>query len=277
MSKIEERKSVINQFVELAEESGAVGAVIVRGDDATESGDLRVDAVPYEASEIGSTYTRINYILSSELDITDSKPISRDENSRVKMYALENGVQLTVRVAPLEAVQNDGGWYRIVFDDMNAASVLGAGVPEDILCDLAPAPAPAPAEEAQPEPEPTIAPVPVPVEAVPAQVIAEEPKQDMDDETKEYIEFVARNMKNAQRSIASGQMIRAGEIIGMLRKMAIELICVRQGIEENFDQAIDFIECEEKHMIEKTYPRSMDQTGYAMALATLSELFDRLI
>lgn len=277
MSKIEERKSVISQFVELAEESGAVGAVIVRGDDATESGDLRVDAVAYDASETGSAYTRINYILSSELDITDAKPISRDENSVVKMYALENGVQLTVRVAPLEAVQNDGGWYRIVFDDMNAAGVLGESVSEDILCDLAPAPAPA--EEAQPEPESTFAPVPVvvPVEEAPVQAAPEEPKQEMDDETKEYIDFVARNMKNAQRSIASGQMIRAGEIIGMLRKMAIELICVRQGIEENFDQAIDFIECEEKHMLAKTYPRSMDQSGYAIALATLSELFDRLI
>lgn len=272
MSKIEERKSVISEFVELAEESGAVGAVIVRGDDATESGDLRIDAVAYDASETGSAYTRVNYFLSSEFDVTEAKPISRSENGIIKLYVLENGVNLTVRVAPLEAVQNDAGWYRIVFDDMNAAGVLGASVPEDILCDLAPAPV----EEAQPEEEAVIAPVPV-VEEAPAEEAADGIMQDMDDETKEYIEFVARNMKNAQRSIASGQMIRAGEIIGMLRKMAIELICVRNGIDENFDQAIDFIECEEKNMLMKTYPRSMEQSGYAMALAALSELFDRLI
>lgn len=274
MSKIEERKSVINQFVELAEESGTVGAVIVRGDDATESGDLRIDAVSYDASEVGSAYTRVNYILSSELDITDSKPVSRDENSRVKMYVLENGVQLTVRVASLEAVQNDGGWYRIVFDDMNAAGVLGESVPEDILCDLAPAPV---EEEPEEEPAPVVAPVPVavPVEETPAPV--EEPKQAEEAEVDEYVEFIARNMKNAQRSIASGQTIRAAEIISVLRKMAIELICVRNGIDENFDQAIDFIECEEKHMLMKTYPRNMEPSSFAMALAALSELFDRLV
>lgn len=274
MSKIEERKSVISEFVELAEESGAVGAVIVRGDDATESGDLRIDAVAYDASEISSAYTRVNYFLSSDFDVAEAKPISKGAEGIVKLYVLENGVQLTVRVASLEAVQNDGGWYRIVFDDMNAAGVLGASVPEDILCDLAPAPA----EEIQPEAETIVAPVPVAVEETPAEPAADDAiMQGLDDETKEYIEFVARNMKNAQRSIASGQMIRAGEVIGMLRKMAIELICVRNGIDENFDQAIDFIECEEKNMLMKTYPRSMEQGSYAMALAALSELFDRLI
>lgn len=275
MSKIEERKSVISEFVELAEESGAVGAVIVRGNDATESGDLRIDAVAYDASEISSAYTRVNYFLSSDFDVAEAKPISKGAEGIVKLYVLENGVQLTVRVASLEAVQNDGGWYRIVFDDMNAAGVLGASVPEDILCDLAPAPA---VEEVQPEAETIVAPVPVAVEETPAEPAADDAiMQGLDDETKEYIEFVARNMKNAQRSIASGQMIRAGEVIGMLRKMAIELICVRNGIDENFDQAIDFIECEEKNMLMKTYPRSMEQSSYAMALAALSELFDRLI
>jgi len=280
MSKLNERSSCIEQLIEFAQDSGAIGALVVFGDDNTPSSDLRIAAVPADSSTTAVAYTRLSYIAASELDITASQVISRDDNLRAKKFELADGIVLTLCVTPLNNVGKDG-WYRIVWDDMNAAATLGSSVPEDILCDLAPAPAAEPEPAEEPEmtddfdditEEEDIAEAPAAEDAAP-----EEPAADSDSEVKEYVDFISRNLKNAQRAIASGQLIRAGEIVSVLRKMAIELICVRNGVDSNFEQSIDFIDCEEKHMLVKTYPRSMDQKNMVVALGTLSELFDRLI
>lgn len=291
MSKLNARNALIDQLVEFAQDSGAIGALVVCGDDNTESGDLRVFAIPYDEGGETVAYTRLSYILSSELSITSSQIISREGSLRAKRFELSDGVVLTLNVAAASAVPADG-WYRIVWDDMGAAEKLPASVPEDILADLRPEPAPQPEPEVsdgfddvlddipevvivpavtpEPKPEPKPEPEPAPQ---PEPQPAEEPASDLDS----YLEFVSRSMRNAQRAIASGQLIRAGEIVSVLRKMAIELICVRNGINSNFEQSIDFIDCEEKRMLSHTYPRNMDQKNMVLALGTLSELFDRLI
>ncbi len=288
MSKLNERNEHIEQIIEFAQDSGAVGAVVVCGDAATESGDLRVFAVPGEESGTAVAYTRLTYMLASDLEVVSSQVTAREDALRAKRFELSDGVVLTLSVAPLSGVPTDG-WYRIVWDDMGAASALSSSVPEDILCDLQPAVAeepaaeeapaqddfdddfydlaaitPAPAEEPAPEPEPQPEPQPQP---------KAQPASELDD----YLEFVSRNLRNAQRAIAAGQLIRAGEIVSVLRKMAIELICVRNGVDSNFEQSIDFIDCEEKRMLSRTYPKNMDQQNMVIALGTLSELFDRLI
>lgn len=275
MSKINERKASIEQVIELAQESDAIGALVVYGDGNTESGDLRIDALPAEGSSVMIAYTRFSYLISSELG--DGQLVERDSERRVKKISLDNGVELTLGVTNFNNLAAKE-WYRIVFDDIGLAEKLPDSVPEDILCDTekpAPEPeAPAPAEDDFDDIEPeVVAPV-----VIPAAAPAEEPEPAEEaDETDKYVEYVSRNLKNAQRAIASGQMIRAGEIVAVLRKMAIELICVRNGVTEDFEQAIDFIDCEEKHMLMKAYPRNMDQKSLAGALASLSELFDRLI
>jgi len=58
--------------------------------------------------------------------------------------------------------------------------------------------------------------------------------------------------------------------------MLIELICVRNGINENFEHAIDFVDCEEKDLLIKTYPNGTDKTSLISALAVETELFDKL-
>lgn len=284
MSKLNERNRCIEQLIEFAQDSGAVGALAVYGDNATESGDLRAAAITEDVSGVAMAYTRLSYIAASELELTSSQVVARNADMCVKRFELADGVVLTLTVAPLDKVPTDG-WYRIVWDDMNAAAALSDSVPEDILCDLAPASAEEPVAEDMaddfddmPEEEEIIAaPVVIeqPEEAGPA--AEEAPVQSQEKELEQYLEFVSRNLKNAQRAIASGQLIRAGEIVSVLRKMAIELICVRNGIESNFEQSIDFIDCEEKRMLTYTYPRSMDQKNMVLALGTLSELFDRLI
>ncbi|MBQ9993267.1 MAG: hypothetical protein IJP17_00965, partial [Clostridia bacterium] len=111
-----------------------------------------------------------------------------------------------------------------------------------------------------PEPEPEPAPEPDP-----------EPTEE-----EKYWSYVTQKFKAAHRAIASGSLIRANEITSLLRRMLIELICVRNGITENFEHSIDFIDCEEKDMLIKTYPAALDQNSLAGALGVMSELFDRL-
>lgn len=277
MSKINERKASIEQVIELAQESAAIGALVVYGDGKTESGDLRIDALPAEGSSVMIAYTRFSYLVSSELG--DGQLVERDSERRVKKISLDNGVELTLGITNFNNLAAKE-WYRIVFDEIGLAEKLPDSVPEDILCDIeAPAAepeAPAPVEDDFDDIEPEeVVPAVVPVAAPVEEPEAEEEQEN--DETDKYIEYVSRNLKNAQRAIASGQMIRAGEIVAVLRKMAIELICVRNGVTEDFEQAIDFIDCEEKHMLMKAYPRNMDQKSLAGALASLSALFDRLI
>ncbi len=283
MSKLNERKECIEQILDLAQESDSIGAMVVYGDNATESGDLRIDAVPAEDTNVMIAYTRFSYLLSSELEGGDGQLVERESERRVKRIPLDNGVTLTFGVCAASAIVTDG-WYRIIFDEIGLASQLSASVAEDILCDVekaAPAPQPAPEPEIVDEfddiePEvPAVAVAPV-VEEIPIEEVQEDGTE-ADEEADRYVEFVSRNLKNAQRAIASGQMIRAGEIVAVLRKMAIELICVRNGINEGFEQSIDFIDCEEKRMLVKAYPRNMDQKSLVTALSTLSELFDRLI
>ncbi len=291
MSKLNERKTAIEQLIESAQDSGAVGALIIYGDDATESGDLRAAALVDDASAVAMAYTRLSYIIASDMDITSSQVIARDADKCVKKFSLANGVELTLTVTTPDKTPADG-WYRIAWDEMNAAALLSAGVPEDILCDLAPAPVEEPAAEAPAEDdmaddfddmpeEETVVVAPVIIEKEekeePQPEPAAEPETTPENELEQYLEFVSRNLRNAQRAIASGQLIRAGEIVSVLRKMAIELICVRNGIDSNFEQSIDFIDCEEKRMLTRTYPRNMDQQNLVLALGTLSELFDRLI
>ena len=281
MSKINERKASIEQVIELAQESDAIGALVVYGDGNTESGDLRIDALPAEGSSVTIAFTRFNYLASSELG--SGQLVKRDSERCEKKISLDNGVELTLGVTNFNNLAAKE-WYRIVLDDIGLAGKLPDSVPEDILCDAekpAEQPAePAPVEDDFDDIEPeTAAPVAAPV-VVPVIAPAEEPEAPEEqeaDETDKYIEYVSRNLKNAQRAIASGQMIRAGEIVAVLRKMAIELICVRNGVTEDFEQAIDFIDCEEKHILMKAYPRNMDQKSLAGALASLSALFDRLI
>lgn len=291
MSKLNERNCCIERLIESAQDCGAVGALVVCGDDATESGDLRVVAVPADSSGIAIAYSRLNYIVASELEINSSSVISRGPDHCAKRFELADGTELTLTVS--DTVPTDG-WYRIVWDEMNLSARLGDSVPEDILCDLAQQPEKpvddfddgfddvlddlpedAPAAETSAIDDTPVADA-ADMEPMPEDE-SEAPAQKNEDELEKYLEFVSRNLRNAQRAIAAGQLIRAGEIVSVLRKMAIELICVRNGIDSNFEQSIDFIDCEEKHMLAKTYPRNMDQKNMVVALGTLSELFDRLI
>ena len=138
-------------------------------------------------------------------------------------------------------------------------SVFGCKKPE-------PQPEPAPEPEPQPEPEPEAESEPQPEEA---------PEEEEDEEQK-YWKFVSTQLKNARHAVSAGSYIRANEILNVLRKMLIELICVNNGVEEDFENSIDFIECEEKDMLIKTFPRAMNAGGLAAALGAVSELFDRL-
>ncbi len=289
------RNDYIDRIAMLAQDSYVVGAVFVTGDHQTECEDVRILMLPKPDCAAMSAFKKVNYLISTDISPVSVSVISRDVKCLVKRYVTEDGIAVTLTVSESGSVPQTE-WWRVVYDDVNAASLLDgrSRTEQDILFEQPAAPAPIPAPEPIPEPVPEPEPVPVPapieeVQLIPADLPnadeqpsepspAEEPEQADDEvsEEDEYWDFVAHHIKITRRAISCGSYIQAGEEIGMLRRMLIELICVRSGVEENFERAIDSIDCEEKDMLVKTYPARADQGAMATALATITELFERL-
>ena len=300
MSKLQERNECINRLVNAAKSTGLIGAAFTTGDDNTESGDLRFVAVALGGEEspeaIMKAYQRFNYLLKNEFQLVAEKAISRDEHCLVKKYDMADGVTVLAKICSGSSIRVEN-WWRVLFDRMNAAGTLSpAGkVDEDNLCDLRPQPEPEP--EPQPEPvqdtfediadegtgmdpveepkEPVVdtlaaevVPVPVPVVEEPAAV-----ESNADDD---YWKFVSDSLRDACDAVADNALIRANEILNLLRRMLIELICVRNGINENFERAIDKLDCPEKDMLQLTFPMRHDQRAFISALGVVSSIFDRL-
>ncbi|MBE6759929.1 MAG: hypothetical protein E7554_07555 [Ruminococcaceae bacterium] len=302
MSKLQERNECINRLVGAAKSTGLIGAAFTTGDDNTESGDLRFVAVALGGEEspeaIMKAYQRFNYLLKNEFQLVAEKAISRDEFCLVKKYDMADGVSVLAKICSGNSVRVEN-WWRPLFDRMGVMNILDPSgrVDEDDLCDLRPQPEPEP--EPQPDPEPEqdpfediadegtgMDPVPEPkepvvdtlaVEEVPAAVpVVEEPVAQETNADEEYWKFVSDSLRDACDAVADNALIRANEILNLLRRMLIELICVRNGITENFERAIDKLDCPEKDMLQLTFPMRHDQRAFISALGVVSSIFDRL-
>lgn len=315
MSKLQERNRWTEQIVGAARSTGLIGAVFTTGDGATSSEDLHIVAVTNEGVTAMQAYSRVNYIIMSEFSPASTKAISRDDYCLIKRYDMADGVNVLIKVCSAESIRVEE-WYRPVFDRANVTSMLDASriVSEDVLCDLA-APAPQPVAVAQPEPvvvqpEPVRQPEPEPVrqpepQPDPFEVIApegtgmdpvEEPKAPrvdvlaaaevatpaasdkgkQDDSEAVYWKFVSDSLRDACDAVADNALIRANEILNLLRRMLIELICVRNGVNENFEREIDKIQCQEKELLAMTFPARHEQRAFLAALGMVSTIFDRL-
>jgi len=295
MSKLQERNACIERLTTAAHSTGLIGAAFTTGDDNTASDDLRFVAVAMGGDNspeaIMKAYQRLNYLMTNEFQPVNAKAISRDDHCLVKKYDMPDGVSVLVKVCSDSSVRVEN-WWRCLYDRMNAAAALdqAAKVDEDKLCDLQPEP--------QPEPEPEIDdfediadegtgmdPVEEPKEPVidtlaaeaPAAVVVEEPTAEQNTNSEaDYWKFVSDSLRDACDAVADNALIRANEILNLLRRMLIELICVRNGVSENFERAIDKLDCPEKDMLQLTFPARHDQRAFISALGVVSSIFDRL-
>jgi|GEM_PF-1981911 len=292
MSKLQERNACIERLVAAAKSTGLIGAAFTTGDDSTASDDLRFVAVApggeTSPEAIMKAYQRLNYLLTNEFNPVSAKAISRDDFCLVKKYDMPDGVSVLAKICSSNSVRVEN-WWRCLFDRMNVAITLdqGAKVEEDVLCDLQPEPQPEPepeidefeeiAEEGtgmDPVDEPKEPVIDTLAEEVPAAV--EEPVEESSSEADDYWKFVSDSLRDACDAVADNALIRANEILNLLRRMLIELICVRNGITENFERAIDKLDCPEKDMLQLTFPARHDQRAFISALGVVSSIFDRL-
>lgn len=268
---MQSRNQLVDSIAAFAGGAG-IGAIYSVGDDATEMSDVRLLCVAKDPAGTVLAYKKLNYFIKNELSPAADSFISKDTTNIIKKYEMADGFTVTVTVPEPQNISVTG-WWRAVLDDAAVSAAFDAAkkTDEDIIAAEKPAEEPAPAEpvEAAPVVEEQPAPVIEPIESPAAEAQPE-------DSGDEYWDFVAKNIRTARHAINSGSSIRAGEIISLLRHMLIELICVRNGIEGNFEHAIDSIECEETEMLVKTYPATMDRPGLINALSVISELFDRL-
>jgi len=292
MSKLQERNECISRLVAAAKSTGLIGATFTTGDNNTESGDLRFVAVATDAESpseaIMKAYKRINYLITSEFQLAGEKAISRDEHCLVKKYDMEDGVCVLLKVCSSASVRVED-WWRVLYDRMGAADTLAqAGkVEEDNLCDLRPAQEPEEEQDSfeeiadegtgmDPVEEPKEPVIDTLAEEVPAAVPVETVEEKAEDSGDEYWKFVSDSLRDACDAVADNALIRANEILNLLRRMLIELICVRNGINENFERAIDKLDCPEKDMLQLTFPTRHDQRAFISALGVVSSIFDRL-
>lgn len=296
MSKLQERNECIARLISAARSTGLIGAAFTTGDENTASDDLRFVAVALNGEEspeaIMKAYQRLNYLLTNEFPLAGAKAISRDDHCLIKKYDMEDGVCVLAKICSANSIRVEN-WWRPLFDRIGAADSLDpeGRVDEDILCDLMPQPEPEP--EAEPEPDTFediadegtgIDPVEEPVEPVidslaeevpVAPVVQESPTQ-QNSEADDYWKFVSDSLRDACDAVADNALLRANEILNLLRRMLIELICVRNGINENFERAIDKLDCPEKDMLLLTFPARHDQRAFISALGVVSSIFDRL-
>lgn len=287
MNKLQERNECINRLVAASKSTGLIGATFTTGDDNTESGDLRFVAVAMDGEStseaIMKAYKRINYLITGELHPVAEKPISRDECCLVKRYDMADGVCVLLKVCSSNSVRVEN-WWRPLYDRMGVVGTLNpAGqVEEDDLCDLRPQPEPEadPFEDIvdegtgmDPVEEPKEPVIDTLAEEVPAAAPVEEKAEDSGEE---YWKFVSDSLRDACDAVADNALIRANEILNLLRRMLIELICVRNGITENYEREIDKLDCPEKDMLQLTFPTRHDQRAFISALGVVSSIFDRL-
>ena len=300
MSKLQERNECINRLVAAARSTGLVGAAYTTGDGNTASDDLRFVAVAVDGENpseaIMKAYKRFNYLITNEFQLVSDKAIGRDEHCLVKRYEMADGIVVILKVCSSNSIRVEE-WWRQLFDRINVTDTLSQSgrVEEDKLCDLCVEPEPQP--EPQPEPEPEkdefedivddgtgMDPVEEPKEPVidslaeeaPAAAVVEEPAAAVDNSGEEYWKFVTDSLRDACDAVADNALIRANEILNLLRRMLIELICVRNGITENYERAIDKLDCPEKDMLQLTFPARHDQRAFISALGVVSSIFDRL-
>jgi len=296
MNKLQERNECIARMISAAKSTGLIGAAFSTGDDNTASPDLRFVAVALNGEgspeAIMKAYQRLNYLLTNEFQLVGAKAISRDDQCLVKRYDMADGVSVLVKVCSGDSIRVEN-WWRPLFDRMGAVNTLdpAAQVEEDVLCDLLPEPEPQP----EPEPEPAqeevlediadegtgMDPVEEPIEPVVDTLAEEVPEvvpaaEETSSEADDYWKFVSDSLRDACDAVADNALIRANEILNLLRRMLIELICVRNGINENFERAIDKLDCPEKDMLQLTFPARHDQRAFISALGVVSSIFDRL-
>lgn len=300
MSKLQERNECVSRLAAAARSTGLIGAAFTTGDSSTPSDDLRFVAVAINgekpSEEIMKAYKRFNYLITNEFQVVAEKAISRDEFCLVKKYDMADGVIVLLKVCSANSIRVED-WWHVQYDRMNAADSLDQSrrVEEDDLCDLRIEPEPAPAPAAEPEEEDDFEniadegtgmdPVEEPKEPV-VDTLAEEVPEAVDvleddpdrndDPADEYWKFVSDSLRDACDAVADNALIRANEILNLLRRMLIELICVRNGITENYERAIDKLDCPEKDMLQLTFPTRHDQRAFISALGVVSSIFDRL-
>ncbi len=293
MSKLQERNECISRLVAAAKSTGLIGAAFTTGDDATPSDDLRFVAVAMDAEStaeaIMKAYKRMNYLVTSEFALLSEKAISRDEHCLVKKYDMEDGVCVLLKVCSSDSVRVEN-WWRPLYDRMGVSNGLDQSgkVEEDNLCDLRSEKAPEPVEEdsfeeiadegtgMDPVEEPKEPVVDTLAEEVPAVVPVQAAEEKTEDSGDDYWKFVSDSLRDACDAVADNALIRANEILNLLRRMLIELICVRNGINENYERAIDKLDCPEKDMLQLTFPTRHDQRAFISALGVVSSIFDRL-
>lgn len=288
MSKLQERNECIERLAAAARSTGLIGAAFTTGDDNTASDDLRFVAVAVggESSPeaIMKAYQRFNYLITNEFQPVDAKAISRDDHCLVKRYDMADGVSVLAKICSSVSVRVES-WWRSIFDRMNVVPTLDQSgmVDEDVLCDLQPEPAADEFEEItdegtgmDPVEEPKEPVIDTLAEEVPAAVVVEEPAAEETNSDADYWKFVSDSLRDACDAVADNALIRANEILNLLRRMLIELICVRNGITENFERAIDKLDCPEKDMLQLTFPARHDQRAFISALGVVSSIFDRL-
>lgn len=263
MSKKELRDQYIAQIAVLAGNMQTVAAMLTTGAQNTEPGDLKVILAVAKNTPVSAVFAKLNLLITNELRPERSELVSRDRTLTVRKFFLPGEVTLTVRCCELD----DLGvldWHRVIFDSEGIDAGEGRVTVEPLL--------PEPEPVVEPEPEPVAEPAPAPVPE-PAPVAAQpEPVSAEDD----YWKRVNLCMRTARHAIGSGSVIRANEVINELRTMLIELICRSNGVNENFGNAIDFIEGEDKEMLLRTYPQRLDQASMISAMAVISQMFDKL-
>lgn len=260
MSKKELRDQYIAQLAVLAGNMQTVAAMLTTGAQNTDPGDLKVVLAVAKNAPVSAVFAKLNLLISNELKPERSELVSRDRTLTVRKFYLPGDVVLTVRCCELD----DLGvldWHRVIFDSEGIDAGEGRVTVEPLAAE------PQPVVEPEPQPEP--APVPV---AAPAPVAQPEPENNEDS----YWKRVNLCMRTARHAIGSGSVIRANEVINELRTMLIELICRKAGVNENFGNAIDFIEGEDKEMLLRTYPQRLDQASMVSAMAVISQMFDQL-
>ncbi len=293
MSKLQERNACIERLIAAAQSTGLIGAAFTTGDDNTASDDLRFVAVAMGAENspeaIMKAYQRFNYLMTNEFQPVSAKAIGRDDHCLIKKYDMADGVSVLAKICSDSGVRVEN-WWRCLYDRMNIAATLdqAAKVDEDVLCDLQPEPQPEPAADEfedivdegtgmDPVEEPKEPVIDTLAEEVPAAVVVEEPAAEENTNSEaDYWKFVSDSLRDACDAVADNALIRANEILNLLRRMLIELICVRNGISENFERAIDKLDCPEKDMLQLTFPARHDQRAFISALGVVSSIFDRL-
>ncbi|PAD44839.1 hypothetical protein [Shouchella clausii] len=97
--------------------------------------------------------------------------------------------------------------------------------------------------------------------------------RDMDEAINDSLSFIWQFFRSAVVALKRGHLIKALKDIDFIRNQIIELICLRNNINYDFDKSIDQIDSYHVSSLKKTYEVKMDYTSIKKVLFDVMNIY----